>query len=95
MKSEPFYWKGERGSLYLGNLEPPKSMFQIIRGDKVMAIKLQAQDNMKGGQKIKFFYNQSHLPWTPPQQGEAFTAGSHSGSPHNFLDLHALVSVLF
>lgn len=70
-------------------------MFQIIRGDKVMAIKLQAQDNMKGGQKIKFLYNQSHLPWTPPQQGEAFTAGSHSGSPHNFLDLHALVSVLF
>lgn len=70
-------------------------MFQILRGDKVMAIELQVQDNMKGGQKIKFLYNEPHLPWTPPQQEEAFTAGSHTGSPHNFPGLHPLVSVLF
>lgn len=70
-------------------------MLRILRGDNVMAIKLQVQDNMKGEQKIKLLYNEPHLPCTPPQQREAFTSRSQNGPPHNLLGLHPLVSVLF
>lgn len=50
MKYEPFYWKGVVCILEIWNLKIYVSDYQ---GDKVMAIKLQAQDNMKGGQKNK------------------------------------------